>query len=584
MNEQAVPRPEHPRPQAVRDAWQNLNGRWDFEMDEARDGAQRQLHMADRLDGEIVVPFCPESALSGIGRTEFLPPLWYRRSFMLPEAWRGQRVLLHFGAVDYECRVWVNGQPVGAHRGGYAPFTFDITNAVRWDAPNNLVVHAQDDTTSRLQPKGKQSERPESYGCHYTRVSGIWQTVWLEAVPQTYIRDFALTPEWANGALTVSARLAGGAQASELRLRASADGRICGEALVQCNGGWASARLPLSVIHPWALDDPFLYDLELELRNADGSRDMMRSYFGLRHIAIRGNAFTLNGQPIFLRQVLDQGYYPDGIYTAPSDDALRRDVELGLAFGFNGARLHQKVFEQRYLYWADRLGYLVWGEFGDWGAEINDPRVLARILEEWLPVVRATYSHPAVMGWCPANERHAGEYPDALRMLYAVTKELDPTRPVIDTSGYVHVVTDVYDVHDYDQDVARFRARYAPLATGQEVNIYAEKGRDWDIPHAGQPFYVSEYGGIWWNPGQRDKVSWGYGGVEARPRNEEEFLARYRGLTEALLFNPGVCGFCYTQITDVEQEVNGLCTYDRRPKFPPERIREINAQRAAIEK
>jgi beta-galactosidase/beta-glucuronidase len=579
-----IPRPEYPRPQAERAEWLNLNGRWEFELDENRSGLERQLAEGRQaLGGEIIVPFCPESALSGIGKTEFLPPLWYRRAFNVPASWQGKRVLLHFGAVDYECTAWVNGKEVGGHRGGYGAFCFDITAALDWAGANTLVVHALDDTLSPLQAKGKQSMKPESYGCMYTRVSGIWQTVWLEAVPQSYIAEFALTPDWANGALAVTAQIVGGRDA-ELQVTALAEGKACGEARVRAQGRVAMAYLPLSVRHSWSPQDPFLYDVELTLRHADGSVDRVQSYFGLRVIAVEGRAVLLNGQPIFLRQVLDQGYYPDGIYTAPSDEALRRDIELGLAFGFNGARMHQKVFEQRYLYWADKLGYLIWAEYGDWGMDINDPRMLERMIEEWVPILRAQYSHPAVMGWCPCNERNASGNPGLLRTLFQLTKALDPTRPVIDTSGYIHVLSEFYDVHDYDQNVESFTARYQPLAEGRDVDIYKAKGRDWDIPHDGQPFYVSEYGGIWWNPGQKDDKSWGYGGVDGRPRSEAEFLARYKGLTEALLRNPGICGFCYTQITDVEQEVNGLVSYNRELKFDPALIRAINTQKAAIEK
>ena len=584
MTDTKIPRPEHPRPQAVREQWLNLNGWWEFEMDADRAGLEQGLPVADHLAGEILVPFCPESTLSGVGRTEFLPLLWYRRDFSLPTNWQGQRILLHFGAVDYECTVWVNGQQVGWHRGGYTPFSLDITKAVRWGAPNSLTLHVLDDTLSPLQPKGKQSMKPESYGCHYTRVSGIWQTVWLEAVPPTYLAEFQLIPDWANHVLAVTAQISGKGGDGELHITVLANGKLCGEQRVHTQGNRATAYVPLSFVRPWSPQDPFLYDLEIELRHSDGSRDRLKSYFGLRSIAIEGKVVTLNGKPIFLRQVLDQGYYPDGIYTAPSDEALRRDIELGLAFGFNGARLHQKVFEQRYLYWADKLGYLVWAEFGDWGTDINDARLLERMLEEWLPAMRAQFNHPAVIGWCPYNERHDWKNAETLRIPYRLSKALDPTRPVIDTSGYRHVETDIYDVHDYEQNVEMFRARYQPLAEGKEVNIYQDRGRDWDIPHADQPFYVSEYGGIWWNPDQQDEKAWGYGGKDARPRSEAEFLARYRALTEALLFNPGVCGFCYTQITDVEQEVNGLCYYNRQPKFDPALIRAINAQKAAIEK
>jgi beta-galactosidase/beta-glucuronidase len=275
--------------------------------------------------------------------------------------------------------------------------------------------------------------------------------------------------------------------------------------------------------------------------------------------------------------VLDQGFYPNGIYTAPSDAALKKDVELSMALGFNGARLHQKVFEPRLLYWADKFGYIVWGEYPDWGIDYSHPKALERVLPEWLEVMERDFNHPAIVGWCPFNETPGAQNPELLRIVHRATKALDPTRPAIDTSGYVHVETDVDDCHNYEQDPEKFAALFDDFKTSDRVwhNAHAV-----GAPYAGQPYFVSEYGGIWWNPGQKDAKSWGYGN---RPKSADEFLARYRALTEALLFHPKMFGFCYTQLTDVEQEVNGLYTYDRKPKFDPKIIRAINSQKAAIE-
>jgi beta-galactosidase/beta-glucuronidase len=305
--------------------------------------------------------------------------------------------------------------------------------------------------------------------------------------------------------------------------------------------------------------------------------DRLRSYFGLRSLGVRGPALLLNGEPLFQRLVLDQGFYPDGIYTAPSDDELRADVERGMAMGFNGARMHQKVFEERFLYWADRLGYLVWDEFPNWGLDLSRPEALEVVMPQWLEVVARDASHPSVAGWCPFNETQRDQRGEILCAVYRATKALDPTRPVIDTSGYVHVETDLFDVHDYDQNPESFAARYAPLAQDGPAFV---RFPEHSAPYQGQPYWVSEYGGIWWNPGQTDEVAWGYG---ERPRSESEFLARYRALTETLLNHPRMCAFCYTQLTDIEQEVNGLYTYDRRPKFAPAVIRAINTQPAAVE-
>jgi beta-galactosidase/beta-glucuronidase len=561
----------------VRPNWMNLNGVWEFEIDGGRSGRERQLPAAERLQGQITVPFCPESSLSGVGHTDFMPAVWYRRTVTLPAAYTGQRMLLHFGAVDYDCEVWVNGRSAGTHRGGYASFTLEITACVR-EGENSITVCAEDDLRGRLQPGGKQSSQFHSYGCSYTRTTGIWQTVWLEAVPQQYLGRPKITPNLANGLADIEVPLHGVPDGLTLQLEALLDGHVVGTAHVQPDGHLFRAALKLDDVRPWAPGSPTLYDLRLTLSGADGPVDGAESYFGLRSITLAPPAILLNGKPVFQRLILDQGFYPDGIYTAPSDAELRADIERAQAMGFNGARLHQKVFEERFLYWADRLGYLVWGEMADWGLHLADPRALDRFLTEWRQVLARDYSHPAIVGWCPFNETWDGVFPDLLGQIYHVTKQMDPTRPAIDTSGNYHVgPTDVYDAHDYEQDPAVFAARHVAFAAGGSPHEYFN-GKD--APYAGQPYFISEYGGIWWNPGQSEEKSWGYGD---RPRTDEEFIARYRGLTEALLQHPRMCGFCYTQLTDVEQEVNGLYTYERKPKFDPAIIRAITAQPAAIE-
>lgn len=573
--ENAVPRPEYPRPQMVRGQWLNLNGEWEFATDFGKSGKERRLHEADRLEGKIIVPFCPESELSGIGYKDFIPAVWYRKEFTLPQEWAGKRVLLHFGAVDYETEVWVNGQAAGKHRGGYTPFTFEVTSLVR-PGTNAVTVYAVDDVRSGLQPAGKQSRRYESHGCHYTRTTGIWQTVWLECVPRTYLSSLRMTPDPDNGCIHVEAQLNGNTAGGRLELEAFYEGRAVGAQTVKLAGPAVCAKLPLSEIHLWEPGHGRLYDLRLTVRSGSGEDDVVESYFGLRTIRLDGRKILINGKPVFQRLVLDQGFYPDGIYTAPSDEALRRDIEIAIGLGFNGARLHQKIFEPRFLYWADRLGYLVWGEHASWGLDISGARGLEQFLPEWLEAVERDYNHPALVGWCPFNETSEQQDDEVLRIVYRTTKMLDRTRPVIDTSGYVHVVTDIYDVHDYDQNPESFALRYEPLKEGGQPFVNRPKREKYE----GQPYFVSEYGGIWWNPGQTDAKAWGYG---ARPQSEEEFLTRYEKLTNTLLTHPNICAFCYTQLYDVEQEVNGLYTYDRRPKFDPEVIRRINTARAAIE-
>ncbi|MCD6520398.1 MAG: beta-galactosidase [Anaerolineae bacterium] len=571
-----VPRPEYPRPQLRRERWLNLNGPWEFEYDPGLSGIERGLFQAEKLPKEILVPFCPESSLSGLADLDFHPGVWYRRTFTLPASWSGGRILLHFGAVDHDAFIWVNGQQAGEHHGGYTPFSFDITNLLH-SGENIIVLHAQDDTRSPWVASGKQCPEYYSRGCHYTRTTGIWQTVWLEPVPSTYIQGLKLIPLLDQGQVLIELTLGGSISQGSISAHASLEGQPMGEIEVPFQGQKLQFMLPLNATILWSPEHPTLYDLKLELKANNGSHDLVQSYFGLRSLALSEKALLLNGAPLFQRLVLDQGFYPDGIYTAPTDEALRQDILISQAMGFNGARLHQKVFEPRFLYWADRLGYLVWGEFPSWGLDVSQPKALEIFLPQWLEALHRDLNHPALVGWCPFNETQADQDPEVIRTVYRVTKSLDPTRPVIDTSGYQHVETDIYDVHNYTQDVSTFRNLFAPLAQGGEP---FRNRPELDAPYAGQPYFVSEYGGTWWNPGQKDDKAWGYG---ERPKTEAEFLERYRGLTEALLRHPRICAFCYTQLYDIEQEVNGLYTYNRQAKFDPALIRQVNTQKARIE-
>ena len=571
-----LPRPEYPRPQLVRADWLNLNGPWEFELDHGLSGEERGLDQQAPYSKQITVPFCPECELSGVGNRDFMLCVWYRRTFDLPESWSGKRIILHFGAVYYESKVWINGTPAGTHRGGYSSFSFEITGLVK-PFGNTLTLRAFDDTRSGLQPKGKQCSSYNSRGVHYTRTTGIWQTVWLEAVGQSYLKSFRVYPDIEAVKVAIQPRLEGELKGLVLKARVTAGDKTVGEATVAAQSA-APFTIALSEKHLWEPGNPYLYGLELTLLDKGKTVDRVESYFGLRKVEIQGNRVLLNNRPVFQRLVLDQGFYPDGIYTAPNDEALHKDIELSQSLGFNGARLHQKVFEPRFLYWADKLGYLCWGEFPNWGLNHSDPRSLERMLPEWLEVVARDFNHPAIITWTPFNETPNDQDPDLLRGIYRATKAADPTRPVHDTSGYVHVETDIFSVHCYEGDTVKFAANFEPFLTSDKI---WESHEEHNSPYLGQPYIVDEYGGIWWNPGQADNKAWGYG---QRPRTEQDFLARYRALTEILLFNPKMFGFCYTQLYDIEQEVNGLLTYARQPKFDPALIRAINAQTAAYEK
>ena len=575
MTTDSIPRPEHPRPQARRESWQNLNGQWDFEIDHGASGRARGLPTAASLSDTITVPFAPESELSGVAYTDFMDAVWYRREVEISESELGGRLLLRFGAVDYDTEVWVNGESVGTHRGGYTPFAFDITDLSE-PGTNVITICAEDDVRSERQPAGKQSQEYSSHGAKYTRITGVWQTVWLEAVPETYITNLRYEPDPRNDIVHIDVRFDGNPRVGSLTTTATFEDNIVGERTVTTDGTHIGFDLPIEETHLWTTEEPNLYELEFEFVT-DNSTDNVKSYFGLRSVTLGENCVCINDEPIFERLVLDQGYYPDGLYTAPSDAALKRDIELAIDMGFNGARLHEKVFEPRFLYHADQLGYLVWDEHPNWGLDHGSPDILGPFLDEWLDVVKRDYNHPSLIGWTPFNETQAHQDEDLLRTVYRTTKRLDPTRPVIDTSGWYHVETDLVDAHDYEQEPEAFAETYSEIDGPVEPS-----GHD-HTTWSSELSYVSEYGGIWWNPdasAEDEDGGWGYGD---RPADEAEFFERYEGLTETLLNNEAMWALCYTQLYDVEQEVNGLYTYDREAKFDPKKIREINQRPAAFE-
>ena len=585
----AQPRPEHPRPQFVRQQWLNLNGEWDFAFDFGLSGEDRGWPAdSSEMKGRITVPFCPESRLSGVAHTDFIPAIWYHRTFTLPARWGGQRVLLHFGAVDYECRAWVNGAPVGNHLGGSSSFHFDITAALS-EGDNHLIVCAHDEVRSGLQPRGKQSPRLDSHRCLYTRTTGIWQTVWLEAVPDQHLEQVRIVPDVDGSRFVLTPRVHGASRGLMFRAVLLDGERTVASAQVPAASGSALV-LPVDEPRLWSPGDPHLYDLRLELLSGSRAVDSVSSYTALRKFHIEGNRVYLNNEPIFLRLVLDQGFYPEGVWTAPSDEELRADVERSMAVGFNGARLHQKVFEERFHYWADRLGYLTWGEFCDWGLDFGQPQALHNHQREWREVVLRDANHPSIVAWTPYNETagaaqaHTRAHHQALAETYDLTRALDPTRPVHDASGYVHVRTDIFTVHDYDQNPDTFRERYASVdpARPAEARVCSE---ELSVPYEGQPYVVDEYGGTWWVAGSEDDGSdreegWGYG---QRPGTIAEVYDRIERLTAALTEHPHIAGFCYTQLTDVEQEQNGIYTYDRQEKFDRERLRRAFGAPAAME-
>lgn len=573
----------HPNPQFERGTWQSLNGEWDFGFKKAKSRyafmrAEEILsfYKNAQTTQKINVPFCIESSLSGIEYKNFVNIVWYKKCINIT---KDERIFLHIGAADYKTTVLINGKIAGTHKGGYTSFSFEISNYVN-NGENEIFIICEDDTKNPLIPTGKQSDRKNSYACSYTRTTGIWQNVYIEYVPKNYIESFKIYPDINQKNVTVEFALKG---KESLECRAVYEGKIVGTASVNNASGNMLLQIPLDEIHLWQLGEGNIYDLEISFGN-----DKIKSYFGMRSIQLDGFRFLLNGKSVFQRLVLDQGYYKKGIYTAENDDELIRDIELSIALGFNGARLHQKVFDPRFLYFCDLKGYMVWGEYANWGIDYSNPKMLAIFIKEWTEALERDFNHPAIIGWCPFNEtwdyRKRKQYNLLLSTVYDFTKMYDPTRPCIDTSGNFHTdKTDIYDVHDYRYDVDEFKASYDRLMTDNELYEHVLLDNPGRQKYNGEPVFVSEYGGIKWEADKEYK-SWGYGADVA---TEDEFLARYKGLTAALLSNSKMLGFCYTQLYDVEQEQNGLYTYERNPKFSQaiyDKIKAINSEIAEIEK
>lgn len=583
----------HPRPQLTRQTWIDLRGEWGFafdDTDEGRAAGWSELAADDFFDHTIVVPFPPESAASGIAEPGPHPVIWYRRTFTA-EPGTG-RVLLHFGAVDYAASVWVNGRLVAEHEGGHTPFHADITSALLAGEPEQvLVVRAEDHPSDPEQPRGKQDWQPEPHAVWYRRTTGIWQPVWLEHVPARHIEAVRWTTFPSRGSIELDIDLAGGDAPAELAVRVHIGTQELARQTTTVRGTHARVVLDLPAAHHgqdagrllWTPEHPVLLDAEITLTTGT-STDAVASYLGLREVGVRDGRFTLNGRPYFLRMVLEQGYWPESHLAAPSEDALRAEVELIRSLGFNGARLHQKVEDPRFLYHCDRLGLLVWGEMPS--AYAFSTRTVDRICREWTQVVLRDAGHPCVVAWVPLNESwgvpHIGVDPAQQHLasaLYHLTKALDPSRPVISNDGWEHTVSDIYGIHDYSPSGSSLAARYGDAAAIDAVFDSAGPMGFKILLGERDPrsaVMVTEYGGLSYIPEAGEKWH-GYATVP----DAEALLARYAELTRALLGSTALAGFCYTQLTDTLQETNGLLTAHRKPKLDPATIRDINRRPSA---
>ena len=598
----AQPRAEYPRPQFERSEWINLNGEWSYELDLVNTGFDRKLFLSEGFGGKIIVPFCPESKLSGVEHKDIITGIWYHRTIQVPAAWAEKKIMLNFGAVYYETEVYIDGNFVGRHFGGSSSFAFDVTKFVADGKAHNLVVRANSDLRSRTQGSGKQSLRSYSYSCVYTRTTGIWQTVWLEATNNYSLDHVQVMTDIDNHQVIVTPRYYRATASNTLTINIKDNGKLVAKKQVAQVEGMPIV-IPMKKYQAWSPENPKLYDVEYVICDKEGKvLDKISSYLGMRKVHIDGNKVYLNNKPYYQRLVLDQGFYPDGIWTAPSDEALRHDIEMSMAVGFNGARLHQKVFEERFFYWADKLGYLVWGEFASWGVDISLPETARNYLTEWQNIIVRDRNHPSIVTWTPLNEAwypdHV-QYPRLVKDLYTVTHITDPTRPVNTVSG--GVITNDYDIcamHNYEQDGEKLKAKVYNPETGKLFHYtpkYMPKPKDSSgMPTVGdisskalfqqaeydgtRPYVLDEFGGIKCleaNPVKDSdrKGSWGYGKSAV---TKEDFYKRLENQVNALLsISEQVWGYCYTQLTDVEQEENGIYYYDRRAKYDAERLKTI---------
>jgi len=580
---------DYPRPQLRRAQWTDLGGEWEFEYDDADVGRGEHWERGTHPFGRrIVVPYPPESELSGIADQDFHRVLWYRRTIATPALPDGYRAMLHFGAVDYAATVWVNGQPVAAHTGGHTPFSADITDALAGVEEHVITVRALDDPADATQPRGKQDWLREPHGIWYHRTSGIWQPVWLELVPDLHIRELVWQPDLKAGRVNLQVGLSRRpVSPTWLAVRLTMADELLAEVRVHVAGDRAAVDIAVPALAHgedrdrllWRPGSPKLVDATLVLAPASGAGavDTVHSYLGLRSCGFQDGRFLLNGRPFYLRMVLHQGYWPESHLAAPSGAALRREVELIDELGFNGVRIHQKIEDPRFLAWCDRLGVLAWGEMPS--AYEFSARTVGALTSEWLEVLRRDASHPSVVAWVPLNESWGvphiatrSEQQHLASGLYHLTKAVDGTRPVVSNDGWEHTTSDLWTLHDYS-DAATLQRRYAtPEAVDHMLRHGVPAGRRILLDEGddrNQPVILSEFGGLSLAP-EPGQNGWGYDLVQSG----EELLERLRSLFAAVRSCHTLAGFCYTQLTDTLQETNGLLDPQRAPKVPLEQLRQ----------
>ena len=579
----------HPNPIFSRNDWLDLNGDWQFDFDKENVGLEQKWQTYDSLPMKIRVPYVYQSELSGIATKEFCNAVWYKTKIRLPDSFRDKRLILHFGAVDYEATVWINGQKVCEHKGGYTSFQADITSYVDWTSDNDLTLRAYDDVYNARQSRGKQLWGDEAvFGCWYTRYTGIWQPVWLEAVEAVHIERFTLTPIQDKTLLTVEADIKGDVKKTEyfLQVEVLFKGALINTTRIKISNYSVALSLsiqdkklfPFEGIALWWPDCPELYDVTLTILEEERVVDQVNTYFGIRKLETMDGMVFLNNRPFYQRLILNQGYYPKGLITPDNEDIILEDIRTIKALGYNGIRIHEKIECPRLLYWCDRLGLIVWEEFPSMYEYC--PEEGKQILGEILDMVGRDINHPCIFTWVLFNEswgiirvKHDQRQQNLTESAYHAVKALDPNRFVISNDGWEHTKSDLCTFHDYTADGQELASRitsqkYREPDGNPYVNevkkLFAE-----GYSYEGQPILISEYGGISFAADD----GWGY---NDKVENEQEFLNRFEGQMEAIRGIAFIQGFCFTQYTDVEHEQNGLLTIDRKDKVDRAKICEIN--------
>lgn len=586
-------RKDYPRPQFVRDDWENLNGAWEFWFDDENCGEQDRWYGQFRGDREIQVPFTYETKLSGIQDEKRHDYIWYHRTVLVDgKKLESGRVFIHFEGSDFCTKLWVNGQYAGDHRGGYSRFSFDITELVK-DGENELTVKVEDSFDIQ-QPRGKQRWTDDSFGCWYVQTTGIWKTVWMEYAPKIRLDRVKMTPNLEDSALELEYEVEApeGELGENLTVVAAVTfgDMVISRTAVAVTSNHMETKADVFLrakgmewgVRTWSPETPNLYDITFQVVKDGQVVDTVGSYFAMREIRIEGQNILLNGRPLYQRLILDQGYWKDSHLTPPSEEALIEDIDKIQALGYNGLRKHQKTEDERFLYWCDVKGMLVWSEMA--AAYQYSDKAVEEFTREWMEIVRQNYNHPCIITWTPMNESWGISQVGMKRteqhfteMIYHLTKSLDKYRPVIVNDGWEHTISDIITLHDYEEAGETFYKRYMEykeqILAGELYHNNYKSAMAKGFAYRGQPVIISEYGGIAFN---NDDSGWGYGN---KVNTKEAFIKRFDEITTAVKEIPYACGFCYTQVSDVQQEINGLMDMDRNFKIEPEIIKEINERR-----